>query len=967
MLSKNKFIALVALVFGFFVAQQLVFAGTCTGSNCIRDVIYGSIVTVPTKILAGREAIVIYSFTNQGDGREKLEDRSTFPPNTKVTGSCGSGVAVLNGGATCQLQAVLPAQAAGTSIEFQVEKSIPKSGGIGFRAPKASIQVVDSLAPSEMATLNLLTNKLYLAPGSTQTVYVRNTSPNITANNVQLVMDEGVKKGDIVNITTCDNAIIPPLGTCNMLITVKDNAASDPEPIPFIIHGANTPTLSATYSILDSAASAIALVGNNGSNVSFNQPGTQELALKNITSTPITIKKIGFKHAGIEGKSLATNQSINNVNMDRDYCPSILAPQSQCNLLFEATQRAYGSDDIQIVYTREGSTSDNSVTANVAVNALSIELQNSIGNPIGDIHLPLKGTKTFRLKNNGSFSWQNPMITLPASSADAIKISNNSCKKNIFAGGYCTFDLTTTGTSQITSTFLNITGANVTPNPIIKNVVINGGISIAPDLGFDNLHLGYRAIKIMNASGEEVTIGVDYNLKDLAKDQVRYCGVADSADCEYTTDPTCDAGGVLKADEVCRIWFKALKSDAERITKKTGTVDVTVSAAWSPTKYEPSSRTENFTNTFKIIYDQSLYAAGIFATDNVIGNIAKWDGTNWHALGNGLNDYVYALDVWRGDLYVGGRFTSPIVYLGKWNGTDWFDQGIGNINNAVKTITHNEDSLYIGGSFTTPGRFAAKGDGYNWLNIGQNLSNINNSLYSIYTLRYSKLKLTNALYPYCVFAGGGFYFNSGRDMGVWVSDNKSIGGDLRMWEAWQAEAMSKADSNAISDHVYTFAENNDNSYPNHIIYAGGSFASNGFNHIAQYKAVTNSLGESIFNWHAMGSGFNNNVYAITAMLDGTLYAGGIFDKSGDLQTPLNHIARWGNFSWHELGDGINGGVHSLTSIGDQLYIGGSFSNPGANVVMWEDDNWVYLGEGLGGANNVVNALLVAPALTITAL
>ena len=39
-------------------------------------------------------------------------------------------------------------------------------------------------------------------------------------------------------------------------------------------------------------------------------------------------------------------------------------------------------------------------------------------------------------------------------------------------------------------------------------------------------------------------------------------------------------------------------------------------------------------------------------------NIAQWDGSNWSALGSGMNNYVYALAVSGSTLYAGGGFTT---------------------------------------------------------------------------------------------------------------------------------------------------------------------------------------------------------------------------------------------------------------------------------------------------------------------
>src|SRR5262249_18487793 len=78
-----------------------------------------------------------------------------------------------------------------------------------------------------------------------------------------------------------------------------------------------------------------------------------------------------------------------------------------------------------------------------------------------------------------------------------------------------------------------------------------------------------------------------------------------------------------------------------------------------------------------------LYAAGQFATadGNPANSIAKWDGSNWSALGSGVTfvdgspGKVWALAVSGTNLYVGGVGNfwdgSEVTNIAKWDGNSW--------------------------------------------------------------------------------------------------------------------------------------------------------------------------------------------------------------------------------------------------------------------------------------------------------
>ena len=78
------------------------------------------------------------------------------------------------------------------------------------------------------------------------------------------------------------------------------------------------------------------------------------------------------------------------------------------------------------------------------------------------------------------------------------------------------------------------------------------------------------------------------------------------------------------------------------------------------------------------MWGNDLYVAGEFSRIGGVSanKIARWDGTNWTALGSGvLGNYVRALCVHQGQLCVGGLFTNAGGVLAsnvvRWNGRQW--------------------------------------------------------------------------------------------------------------------------------------------------------------------------------------------------------------------------------------------------------------------------------------------------------
>jgi hypothetical protein len=132
----------------------------------------------------------------------------------------------------------------------------------------------------------------------------------------------------------------------------------------------------------------------------------------------------------------------------------------------------------------------------------------------------------------------------------------------------------------------------------------------------------------------------------------------------------------------------------------------------------------------------ALYAGGYFTSaGGVIGTayVARWDGAAWSSVGGGMNEAVYALEVFDDGsgpaLYAGGNFTSAggtaAARIARWNGTTWSAVGAG-MNSAVHALEPYDGgfgpALLAGGLFTVADGSAAIGvarwNGASWAGLG---------------------------------------------------------------------------------------------------------------------------------------------------------------------------------------------------------------------------------------------------------
>src|SRR6185369_11075356 len=165
-----------------------------------------------------------------------------------------------------------------------------------------------------------------------------------------------------------------------------------------------------------------------------------------------------------------------------------------------------------------------------------------------------------------------------------------------------------------------------------------------------------------------------------------------------------------------------------------------------PVRIDPTFSDENWTSmggipgadntVFAAAVDGSgnLYIGGSFAIvgDVFASRIAKWNGTNWTALGSGMNNEVRALAVLGSDVYAGGEFTtaggSAANAIAKWDGNSWtaLGSGMGGGFTSVWALAVAGSDVYAGGVFTTaggsPANNIAKWNGSSWTALGSGMS-----------------------------------------------------------------------------------------------------------------------------------------------------------------------------------------------------------------------------------------------------
>ena len=181
--------------------------------------------------------------------------------------------------------------------------------------------------------------------------------------------------------------------------------------------------------------------------------------------------------------------------------------------------------------------------------------------------------------------------------------------------------------------------------------------------------------------------------------------------------------------------------------------------------------------------------------------------------------------------------------------------------------------------------------------------------------------------------------------GEFTACNEVVVNNIAVWDPITNtfEPLGSPPGTSVGSEIWDmdFAPNGDLIVVGRFSRAGSEFAPN----VARWDGSS---------WSRIGQDFFNSTVAAVEIdpISGDIYVGGFFTQlflsdGGSLQ--VNRIAVWDGSAWTALGAGLDGTVRALKFVGGTLYVGGDFSQAGAqpaqHIASWDGAQWSALGVG----------------------
>ncbi|QOJ00453.1 MAG: immunoglobulin domain-containing protein [Phycisphaeraceae bacterium] len=306
--------------------------------------------------------------------------------------------------------------------------------------------------------------------------------------------------------------------------------------------------------------------------------------------------------------------------------------------------------------------------------------------------------------------------------------------------------------------------------------------------------------------------------------------------------------------------------------------------------------------------------------DTWMSNISWFDGTVWRRLGQGFNGAIFAMRRFNDRLVAAGsffrtQFQVQAAGIASYDGELWTTVGLGMTYGGgtpgIYDLAEHQNRLIAVGEFDASGN-----------EFMSNIAEWNGTAWRAKGFVDGPVFAVGSLNNQMLFIGG---------------DLPSYG-NLAEFDGFGWSAVTFG----TEAPVWAITE-----YQGRLI-AGGDFelaGGIGCTRVLQWDPVTEIFGP-------MSTGFTKNpppnpdnpaTVRTLKVIDGVLYAGGDFNRSG--ARVVNNIARWDGTQWQPLGNGPGFNVWTISKLGDYLYAGGI---GGANAAYWDGTTWRNMRAGTDG-------------------
>jgi len=348
------------------------------------------------------------------------------------------------------------------------------------------------------------------------------------------------------------------------------------------------------------------------------------------------------------------------------------------------------------------------------------------------------------------------------------------------------------------------------------------------------------------------------------------------------------------------------------------------------------------------IANRELYFAAEFSIEDELRRdyLARWDGSDWHSLGAGVNGEVLSISEHAGQLIAAGAFTSAgnasTQGVAIWNGVIWNVLSCGTPssgNGQPRDLLSINGDLFLGVTRSTAGPEA-----------------------SLWRWRSSQCEFIAGFDADDRFANIHSLAVSG---GIIYALGQLDPANIATYDGVEVGIPSPGDGKGL----FRQFSGNVNAIE---ITPLGTFVAGSFDKAGQISAsnIAQWLGSS---WKpletAEGEGVNSGVNSLQ-WYQGDLYVGGAFSQAGGV--PARAIARWDGTEFHEL-PGPPGDISSVTAMEEfnrELIVAPEyFPEPlitGASIVRWNGSAWLPFADVWNGDYRgwISDILVLGPSLYI---